>query len=218
MNTVDSEPLVVVPILRTDGTYVLRLCVQQGLLTPGMLKTVTETMAKFNLTALRATTGQRLNLEGVPRDKLNEVVASLGSALEKTPPGVSVCPGAGNCKYGRRETREIGAKVLDLVKQNAPYPFKVKSGVSGCKFACGLSFVRDIGLVGGAKGWTVLFGGSATRNAGPGMVLGENLSNEEALALVEKALVYYRENGKKRERSSGMVKRLGEAAVLAAVK
>jgi NAD(P)H-nitrite reductase large subunit len=218
MDNIVSESLVVSPVKRKDGTYSLRLCINQGQLTVGMLKTVMDTMAKFNLTSLRATTGQRMNLEGIPEAQLGEVVASLGTAVEKAPPGLSVCSGAGVCLYGVQESRAVGDKILALVKENGPYPFKVKSGVSGCKLACGLSFIRDIGLVGAPKGWDVYFGGAATRNAGVGIQLGKNVSEDEALSLIGKALVYYRENGRKRERTSGTIKRLGADALLAAVK
>lgn len=218
MDNIVAESVVVMPVERKDGTYALRLCLNQGQLTAGMMKTVMETMSKFNLSSLRATTGQRMNLEGIPKDKLNEVVESLGTAVEKAPPGVSVCTGAGICKYGVQESRGMGDKLLTVVKQNGPYPFKVKSGVSGCKIACGLSFVRDIGLVGTPKGWDVHFGGAATKNAGLGVQIGTRLSEVDALEMVSKALVFYKENGKKRERTSGMLRRLGADAVLEALK
>ncbi|WP_027721698.1 nitrite reductase [Maridesulfovibrio zosterae] len=218
MNNIVAEPIMVMPVERKDGTYALRLCLNQGQLTAGMMKTVMETMVKFNLTSLRATTGQRMNLEGIPKDKLGEVIESIGTAVEKAPPGVSVCTGAGICKYGVQESRSMGDKVLAAVKQNGPYPFKVKSGVSGCKISCGLSFVRDIGLVGTPKGWDVHFGGAATKNAGLGVQIGTKVSEEEALDLVGKALRFYKENGRKRERTSGMLRRLGADAVLEALK
>ncbi|WP_291326247.1 nitrite reductase [Desulfovibrio sp. UCD-KL4C] len=218
MNNIVSEQLIVKPIKRKDGTYVLRLCVNQGQLTIGMLKNIMETMTEFNLTSLRATTGQRMNLEGIPDAKLDEVIASLGVAIEKPLPEITVCTGAGICMYGVQETRSMGDKILSLLKENGPYPFKIKTGVSGCKMSCGLSYVRDIGLIGGPKGWDVYFGGAAARNAGVGILLGKAVSSEDALNLIAKALVFYRENGKKRERTSGMVNRLGADEVLAALK
>ncbi len=169
MDTIVSEPIVVMPVERKDGTYALRLCLNQGELTPGMMKRVMEVMTKLDLSALRATTGQRMNLEGIAKDRLDEVVAALGSSVAMCPPGVSVCPGGSICKYGIQETRALGDKLLAVIKENAPYPFKVKSGVSGCKMACGLSFVRDIGLVGRAKGWELYFGGSAMSKASVGI-------------------------------------------------
>jgi len=165
------------------------------------------------LSALRATTGQRMNLEGIPKDRLEAVVADIGGSVDKAPPSTAVCPGATLCKFGKQATRELGDRLLAAVKENGPYPFKVKSGISGCGMGCGLSFIRDVGLVGGAKGWDVRFGGSARDKAGPGLLLGSGLDDEQALQLVGKALAFYRENGKKRERTSAMLRRLGEKAL-----
>lgn len=218
MDNIVAEKLTVAPVERKDGTYALRLCIKHGQLTAGMMKTVMETMQKFNLNSLRATTGQRMNLEGIPKEKLNEVIESLGTSVEKAPPGVSVCTGAGICKYGMQESYGMADRLLAVVKENGPYPFKVKSGVSGCKMACGMSFVRDVGMVGGPKGWEVHFGGSPRKDAGLGVVLGSKVTEAEALELAEKALLFYKENGRKRERTSGMLRRLGAEAVLEAVK
>lgn len=218
MDNIVAEPVVVMPVERKNDTYALRICLSQGEFTPGMMKTVMETMAKFDLTSLRVTTGQRLNLEGIPKDKLDEVVDSIGSSVKKAPPTVGVCTGVGVCKFGVQDSRGMGKKLLEVIKQNAPYPFKIKSGVSGCKIGCGFSNVRDIGLVGTPKGWDVLFGGGAVRNVRGGVKIGSMLGADEALALVEKALAFYKENGRKRERTSGFVNRIGEEALLDALK
>lgn len=218
MNTVISMPIVVMPVARKDGSFALRLCLCQGELSIGMLHRVMDVMNAYGLPTLRATTGQRMNLEGIPKDKLEEIVAALGTSVEKCPPGVSVCPGSAECRYGKQETRELGRKLTSLVKENGPYPFKVKSGVSGCSFGCGLSFVRDIGLVGKSTGWDLYFGGSATFNPGPGVTLGKKLSEDEVLDRVRKALAFYKENGRKGERISRMVRRLGHEAVAESLK
>lgn len=217
MDDAVSRSLSVMPVARKDGSYALRLCLHQGLLDRAMLQRVQEVMDAFHLTDLRATTGQRLNLEGVSADDLDAVIAALGTRVDKCPPGVSVCSGGAQCKYGRQETRAMADRLLAAIKGNAPYPFKVKSGVSGCAMGCGLSFVRDIGLVGGAQGWTVLYGGSARDHAGAGVVLATGADADEALALVANGLAFYKEHGGKKERLGTMVRRLGGEAVLKAL-
>lgn len=218
MNTPLSTPLVVMPVERTDGTYALRLCLNQGELSPGMLRRVMDVMDAYGLPALRATTGQRMNLEGIPKEKVDEIAAALGTVVSKCPPGVSVCPGKTQCRYARQETRELGRRLSDLLKENGPYPFKVKTGVSGCSFGCGLSFVRDIGLVGKNAGWDLYFGGSATFNPGLGILLGAKLGSDDVLAKVRQTLILYKENGRQGERTSRMVRRLGREAVAEALK
>lgn len=218
MDSIVSEPLVVMPIERKDGTYALRLCLNQGLLTPGTTRSIMGIMESYPGITLRATTGQRMNLEGIPKDTLEDIVTALGSSTPMCPPGVSVCPGEELCKYGKQSTRNIGDRLLEIIKANGPYPFKVKSGVSGCAMGCGLSFVRDIGLVGLAKGWNVFFGGSARHRAAPGISLAKSVSDDEALIIIEKALVYYRDTARKGERIGMMVRRLGHEAVADALK
>lgn len=66
---------------------------------------------------------------------------------------MSVRPDGAKCTFGMQETRELGNKLTRMIKENVPYPFKIKSGVSACRMGCGLSFVRDVGLVASAKGW-----------------------------------------------------------------
>lgn len=217
MNTIAADALTVMPIERKDGTHVLRLCLTQGEMSLPMVKRVLEVMEKYELTALRATTGQRMNLEGIPSERLDEVIEALGVAVQKCPPGVSVCPGGGVCRFGVQKTRDLGNRLLEIVKKNAPYPYKVKSGISGCKMACGLSFVRDIGLVAGPKGWDVYFGGAATRNPGRGVLIGKAMSEDEALAAVEKGLLFYKENARKRERIGAMVQRMGHDVIAEAL-
>lgn len=208
-----NESLAVMPIERKDDTYALRLCLNQGLLTPGMTRRIMEVMEAYPGTTLRATTGQRMNLEGVPKDKLDDVVALLGTSIPMCPPGVAVCPGSDLCKYGQQQTRDLGNRLLKLIKANAPYPFKIKSGVSGCAMGCGLSFVRDIGMVARAKGWAVYYGGSGRHRAAPGIQLSKAATPDEALELVQKGLDFYKENGRKGERIGMMVRRLGHEAV-----
>ncbi len=217
MEDIVTEPLLFMPVERKDDTYALRLCLNQGLLTPGMTRTIVQLMDTYPGITLRATTGQRMNLEGIPKANFDDVIATLGTSVPKCPPNVAVCPGAALCKYGMQDTREMGNRLLDTIKANGPYPFKIKSGVSGCAMGCALSFVRDIGLVGLSKGWNVYFGGSARHRAQPGLRLAKNVSDDEAIALVTKALIYYRETGRKCERIGMMVRRLGHEAVAEAL-
>ena len=65
----DSKPVVVMPVERKNGTFALRLCLSQGELSFDMMKRVMDVMTTYDLPTLRATTGQRMNLEGIPKDK-----------------------------------------------------------------------------------------------------------------------------------------------------
>lgn len=95
--------------------------------------------------------------------------------------------------------------------------FRFKFGISGCPFSCAEGLVRDIGITGSKKGWSVSFGGNAGANARVADILAKDLTKEDALDLVRKLLTYYKENAKKKERTAKFVTRVGIDAVKAAV-
>ena len=71
------------------------------------------------------------------------------------------------------------------------------------------SYVRDIGIIGKKIGWIVTFGGNSGGRPRIADVLAENISKEDALELVKKSLGFYRDNGKKKERTARFVERVG---------
>ena len=78
-------------------------------------------------------------------------------------------------------------------------PYKFKIGVSGCPNNCSEASIKDLGLVGAAKGWRVLAGGLASGlNPRLADVIATNLTDAEALALADKVLDWFNEAGKKR--------------------
>jgi len=86
---------------------------------------------------------------------------------------------------------------LDEKYHGMEMPSKFKMGVSGCPNSCAEPAVKDLGLMGTAKGWTVLVGGNAARKPRLGQVLAEALSDEEAMALVDKVIDYYKASSEK---------------------
>jgi NAD(P)H-nitrite reductase large subunit len=96
-------------------------------------------------------------------------------------------------------------------------PAKVKFGVSGCPFCCGESYVRDVGLIGTKKGWNVIFGGNSGAKARVGDLLAKGLDKDAAIDLVKRALEYYKENGKKKERTARFMNRTGVDALKSAL-
>jgi NAD(P)H-nitrite reductase large subunit len=86
---------------------------------------------------------------------------------------------------------------------------KMKMAVSGCQLNCSESVVRDIGRVGKAEGWTLMIGGNVGPKPRLATELTDALDDEAALALVERLVAFYRDNGKKGERLGKMVARTG---------
>jgi NAD(P)H-nitrite reductase large subunit len=106
---------------------------------------------------------------------------------------------------------------LEKMYVDVDLPAKVKFGVSGCPFCCAESYVRDVGLIGTKKGWNVIFGGNSGAKARVGDLLAKNLDKDAAIDLVKRALEYYKENGKKRERTARFMNRNGVAELKTAL-
>ena len=98
---------------------------------------------------------------------------------------------------------------LRALAEGMPLPAKVRVGISGCPRCCGESYVRDIGLVGGRKGWTLAFGGNAGARPRAADELASGLDEDQALALMENALAHYAANARKNQRTARFVESCG---------
>ena len=175
---------------------------------------------KYNIPITKVTSGHRLALVGIKKEDVNAVWEDLnigiGRATELCLHYVQACPGTAVCSFGIQDSLGLGMEIEKLFAEKA-LPAKLKVGVSGCPFCCGESFVRDIGLIGKKKGWTLIFGGNSGKKPRIGDVIAENLSKDDVIRLVESSLAYYLENAKKRERTSRFMDRVGVEAFKKAV-
>ena len=163
---------------------------------------------------MKITSGQRFLLIGMREDDLAAIRRELGPLAEEEPASsvryVQACLGTDACRYGTQDSTGLGME-LEERYQGAVYPAKLKIGVSGCLRCCGESYLRDIGLVGTTKGWTVIFGGNSGRRPSPGIVVAQDLSRADALDLVHRLLEYYQSNARPKERTARFLERIGFA-------
>jgi NAD(P)H-nitrite reductase large subunit len=96
-------------------------------------------------------------------------------------------------------------------------PGKLKLGVSGCPNQCAETCIKDVGLVGRSNGWTVMAGGNGGAKPRLAIRLADGLSTDDALALVDRIIGFYRETAKRHERLGRMIERIGDEAFRAAV-
>ncbi len=198
------------------GVYFVSPRTPLGEITPAQFDLINSVIKEFNLPSVRMTGFQRLQLRGIPEDKVQAVVERLGEVGELCKYIVQGCGGTHGCRLGVQDTREMGLRLEEFVN-DFELPSKLKVGVSGCSMSCGESYVRDVGLVGKKAGWVVLFGGNAGKGVRKADILAEDVSLNEALAVIGKALDFYAENAKKKERTARFVERVGIEAVLEAV-
>ena len=88
-------------------------------------------------------------------------------------------------------------------------PNKLKMGVSGCMLSCAEVAVKDIGIMGTAKGWKVLVGGNAGARPRLADILLDNVaSEEEVLTVVDKIITFYK-NHPNQNRIGRLIEEIG---------
>ena len=205
---------------RDKQTYAIVPRLPGGLISLEILKNLTAVVEKHQIPMVKITSGQRIALIGIRAEQLPAVWQDLGleagTATELCLHYVQACPGATVCTFGVQDSLAFGILLEDYFSTR-DFPAKVKFGVSGCPFSCAESAVRDIGVVGRKKGWSVSFGGSSTRKPRAGDVLAEDLSDLQARELIQRCLVFYAAHARKKERTAAFIQRVGVESLKTAV-
>ncbi len=203
-------------IQRDKETYAIAPHIPCGLVTPELLRKLADVAEKYHAKALKITGATRIALVGIKEEDIDSVWEDLGmkpgAAVGLCVRSVRACPGNTFCKIGQQDALGMGMK-LDEIYHGLELPGKFKMAVSGCNLNCAEGWVRDVGLYGKAKGWTLTIGGNVGAAPRIGQELLRDLDDEQALAGVEKVVEYYRENAKKGERLGKMIDRIGFDAV-----
>ncbi len=183
---------------------------KMGMVTPEFLEAIARVARKHQIPLMKLTEAQRLAFIGQDPEAIEQIWQELGHASgPQKPVGIhyiKACPGKRWCKYGVQDSLALGAKIEEALL-GLPLPAKTKIGISGCSMNCCEGFVRDIGVFGKKHGWTLLFGGNGAGRPRFGDIIGEGLNDEELLAMAEKALRYYREHARPRERTARFMDR-----------
>jgi NAD(P)H-nitrite reductase large subunit len=205
---------------RDKETYAIVPRIPGGLAKLDNFRDIVKVVENYNIPIIKITSGHRLALVGMKADAVNgiwrELKMDMGKATELCLHYVQACPGNVVCKYGVRDSLGLGIEIEEFFL-GMELPAKVKIGISGCPFCCGESFVRDVGMLGKKKGWTVIFGGNSARRPRIGDIVAENIDRDSAINLTKRCLEYYAANGKKKERTARFIERTGIEALKKAV-
>lgn len=205
---------------RDKKTYAIVPRTPVGLVSPDVLESISKIVRKYNIPITKITSGQRLALVGMKREEVDliwqDLKMEVGPAVELCVHYVQACPGTEVCKFGVRDSLGLGLQ-LEKLYVGMDLPAKVKMGVSGCPMCCAESYVRDIGLIGKKKGWTVTFGGNSGGRPRIGDVIAQDVSDDEVVVLVQHCLDYYRENVGKKLRTARFIERTGIEAMKKAI-
>jgi len=197
---------------RDKETYAIAPHIPGGLVTTATLRKICDVADKYKVPALKLTSAQRIALIGIKEEELDAVWTDLaqtpGAAIGLCVRSVKICPGNTFCKRGVQDSIALGLK-LDEIYHAMELPNKLKMGVSGCMLSCAEVSVKDIGIMGIAKGWKILVGGNAGMRPRLADVLMEEVATtEEVLAIVAKIIRYYKGTPKK-ERLGRLVEEMG---------
>ena len=202
-------------------TYLVLPHFQAGLLSPEDLEQLAGLARKYRVPRTKITSAQRVAFLGMEPEALEALKGEL--QIPDTPPHtrnrvhyVQACPGSTWCQYGQGDALAMGER-LRAIELDGPLPYKVKVGISGCRFCCCESWIRDVGLTGEKKGWRFTFGGNGAGRPRIGDLVAEGLSDDEAVALITKTLNYYLREAKFKTRSARFMERFGIEALKQAV-
>ena len=188
-------------IQRDKETYAIAPHIPCGVVTPALLRKLADVAEKYNAQALKITGATRIAIVGIKEEDIDKVWEELdmkpGAAVGMCVRSIRACPGTTFCRLGQQDALGMGMK-LDEIYHGMELPGKLKISVSGCNLNCAESWVRDVGLFGKPKGWTLLVGGNVGAKPRIADELLTDLSDEQALQAIEKVIAFYRENAKKR--------------------
>ena len=202
-------------------TYLVLPHFQAGLLSPEDLEQLAELARKYRVPRTKIPSAPRVAFLGMEPEAVEALKGEL--QIPDTPPHtrnrvhyVQACPGSTWCQYGQGDALAMGER-LRAIELDGPLPYKVKVGISGCRFCCCESWIRDVGLTGEKKGWRFTFGGNGAGRPRIGDLVAEGLSDDEAVALITKTLNYYLREAKFKTRSARFMERFGIEALKQAV-
>lgn len=202
-------------------TYLVLPHFDAGLLSPEDLEHLAALARTYRIPKTKITGAQRIAFLGMEPEAVERLREELN--IPDTPPHtrnrvhyVQACPGRTWCRYGHQDALSLGERIK-AIELEGPLPAKVKVGISGCRFCCCESWMRDVGLAGESKGWRFTFGGNAAGRPRVGDVVAEGLTGDEAVSLVTKTLNYYLREAKFKSRSARFMERYGIDALKKAV-
>ncbi|MBB2947455.1 nitrite reductase (NADH) large subunit [Actinoplanes lutulentus] len=199
--------------IQRDGTFSVVPQMKGGVTTPAQLRRIAEVAEKHQVPMVKLTGGQRIDLLGIPKEKLPEIWADLdmpsGYAYAKSFRTVKTCVGSDFCRFGVGDSTALGI-ALEERYQGLEGPGKMKLAVTGCPRNCAEAYVKDLGVVAidGGK-WEIYVGGAAGAHIRKGDLLTTVETAEEVIRLTGRFLQYYRENANWLERTYTFVPRIG---------
>jgi dissimilatory sulfite reductase (desulfoviridin) alpha/beta subunit len=206
-------------LLNKDGEHFsFRVVAPGGKLNVQEAQKVTEVCEKYGQGYFMFTERKNIEIPGIDYSNLEEasqVLAEVGLMTGSTgsrPRPVTACNGS-VCKFALFDTDAYTAKLNERFYKgfyDAALPSKLRIVVSGCFNKCSMPQIGCIGVYGKKLNQVALtLGGMSARKQYLGQEIQGTYTLDEASDLIEKAILYYQENGQKGERMAQMIDRIG---------
>jgi sulfite reductase (NADPH) hemoprotein beta-component len=173
-----------------------------GDITAEQLDLLAELADKYSFGEIRSTHQQNLVLADVPMAQLHELWQQLqGAGLATANIGyltdMICCPGGDYCSLANAKSLPVAEAIqarfdkLDYIYDLGP----LELNISGCMNACGHHHIGHIGILGvdkkGQEFYQVCLGGSQSKEAAIGKILGPSFKQEDMPEVVDKILNTY---------------------------
>jgi NAD(P)H-nitrite reductase len=181
-----------------------------GFITIETMHKIVDVAKKYN-GILKITSGQRILITNLKQEDLENIWNELGMEpavkTQNSVKNVEICP-AGYCKRSKYNTIGTGMK-LSRKYQWMEMPCRTKIGVAGCRNACGSVYSKDIGVIADKTGFIVVAGGSGGYNPRMADIIAKDITESQALSLVDNIFEYYIENAEAGEKLGFFIDRIG---------
>jgi nitrite reductase (NADH) large subunit len=198
--------------IQKDGTFSVVPRMWGGTTSAAQLRRIADVADKYNISAIKVTGGQRIDLFGIKKEDLPKVWGDLdmpsGHAYAKALRTVKTCVGSEWCRFGVQDSTRMGVNLeRALWKMYAPH--KVKIAVSGCPRNCAESGIKDVGIIGVESGWEIYVAGNGGIKTEVAQFLVKVKTSAEVLEYAGAFLQLYREEARYLDRTVHYVERVG---------
>ncbi|MFC1708622.1 hypothetical protein ACFL2J_00985 [Candidatus Omnitrophota bacterium] len=232
INNIDYDALKKRGFLRQkqDGFFLLRTRMNSGKYDANQLSALVKISKKFATGIMHATTRQGLEIPFIRFEDIDTVEKEVkGAGINPGTSGPRVrtttaCPGNNWCKSGLVNTFALFDRIekeLD-VRCGMDLPHKFKIAISGCPNKCTRPQASEIGIHGFVDisnqekliGYVVYLGGCGGKTPRLGFKLGKTFTEEEVLSLIEKVVIFYKNNAKPRQRLALLIEEIGRDKII----
>lgn len=181
-----------------------------GFITTEIMQKIVNVAKKYD-GVLKITSGQRILITNLKQEDLDSIWEELGMEpavrTQNSIKNVEMCP-AGYCKRSKFNTIGTGMK-LSRKYQWMEMPCRTKIGVAGCRNACGSVYSKDVGVIADKTGFLVTAGGSGGYNPRMSDIIAQDITEKQALNLVDNIFDYYKEYAEDGEKLGFFIDRIG---------